>query len=89
LDISGQDSSPGGIAFKPDGAKFYFAGGGSLDVYGYDLSTAWDISSASFNQSLDISGQDSTPGEIAFKPDGAKFYLVGGGNDNVYEYTLW
>jgi hypothetical protein len=57
-------------------------------VYEYDLSTAWNISTASFLQSLSISAQDVSPLGIFFRADGLKMYMVGDSNDRVYEYDL-
>jgi len=88
LDISSQDTSPAGLFFKPDGAKMYIVGNGDNDIIEYDLSTAWDISSASFNQNFDVSSQDDFPTNIFFKPDGTRMYICGSRNDSVYEYNL-
>ena len=48
---SSAHGSEDGIFFKPDGTRMYVidtAGGGN-NVWQYDLSTAWDISTASYN----------------------------------------
>ncbi len=88
LDVSGQDGSPTGIFFKPDGTKMYLVGAISDTVHQYSLSTAWDLSTASYDSvSLDVSGQDSIPQGIFFKPDGTKMYIVGSSNDSVYQYS--
>lgn len=53
FDISAQSTSPIGIAFKPDGTKFYITSSGpTSDTLEYNLATAWNISTASFNQSF-------------------------------------
>ena len=86
--ISAQDTAPSGFFFKPDGTKMYMVAGVNLSVYEYDLSTAWDVSSASYLQLLVVSGQDATPNDIFFKPDGTKMYLAGGYQGRVFEYNL-
>jgi len=88
FDVSAQDAIPRGIFFKPDGAKMYIVGSIGNSVYEYDLSTAWDISSASISQTLDVSSQDTEPRGIFFKPDGLKMYVVGDTDDDINEYDL-
>jgi sugar lactone lactonase YvrE len=87
--VSSQDTIPFGLFFKPDGTKMYVCGWGNDSVYEYDLSTAWDISSASYNSVvLNVTTQDPRPSAIFFKPDGAKMYMVGDEYNAVYQYSL-
>jgi len=88
FDVSGQDNSPQGVDFKPDGTKMYVVGSQNADIYEYNLGTAYDISTASLNQSFDTSGQDGTPQSLEFNLDGTKMFIVGSDNDSVYEYNL-
>ena len=49
----------------------------------------WDLSTASYDSvSLDVSSEDATPTDVAFKPDGTKMYFVGISSDSVYQYSL-
>ena len=50
--VSAQDTVPNGVEFKPDGTKFYIVGDTGNDINEYDLSTPWDISTATFAQAL-------------------------------------
>lgn len=86
--VSSQDSRPQTIRFKPDGTKMYHAGAINDKVYEYDLSTAWDISTASYNQNFSIATQETVPMGMFFKTDGTRMYVVGLGSDAVNEYTL-
>jgi sugar lactone lactonase YvrE len=86
--ISAQETSPTGIFFKPDGTKMYVLGNTGDDVNEYDLSTAWDITSASYLQNFSVSAQDTSPQGIFFKPDGTKMYIIGSSGDDVNEYDL-
>ena len=83
-----QEANPAGIFFKPDGTKMYVIGYTGDDVNEYDLSTAWDITTASYLQNFSISAQDSFPTGIFFKPDGTKMYVIGNSGDDVNEYDL-
>lgn len=88
LSTSAQMSSPRGITFKPDGTEMYLTDGTDQDVSQYTLSTAWDISSASYVRAFSTSGQETTPQGIFFKPDGTIMYIVGTAGDGIDEYAL-
>lgn len=86
--VASEESVPLGVFFKDDGTKMYIIGNGLDRVREYDLSTAWDISTASYSQDFNTRSNDGNPQDIFFKPDGTRFYIVGMQNDNVYEYAL-
>ena len=86
--LSAQETSPQGIFFKPDGTKMYIAGEAGVDVNEYNLSTAWDVSTASYNQNFSVSAQESTPTSVSFKTDGTKMYILGRSGDDINEYDL-
>ena len=88
--VGNQDSDPGGLAFKPDGTKMYITGFQNDSIYEYDLSKAWDVSTAVYLQLFSGFGLQTTrPEGIFFKPDGLVLYMVGSMNpDSVYSYNL-
>lgn len=87
--LSGQDSSPQDVVFNNDGTKMFMVGSSSDNVYEYILSTGYDISTASYSgNSFSLSAQDFNPYDIAFNTDGTKFFMTGGGNGAIFEYTL-
>ena len=86
--VYSQESEPNGLFFKPDGTKMYISGYSGDDVNEYNVSTAWDISTASFLQNFSVASQETVPNGIFFKPDGTKMYVVGANGDAVYEYNL-
>ena len=87
--VSSQDSIPEGLAFSNDGTRMFMVGYYSAGVHQYNLSTAFDLSTASYdNYKFSVSGQDSYTYGIAFKPDGTKMYIVGAGSKYVYQYSL-
>ena len=94
FDISGRETNPFGLDFSSDGTKFYVlgisgAGGSPSDaIHQYNLSTAWDISTASFSASFGINAQGSNPRAIHLKPDGTKIYVVEKDDDAVDEYDM-
>lgn len=87
--VSSQNTAPKGVFFKPDGTKMYVtrSGGGFSLVYQYSLSTAWDVSTATYDSvQFDTSFNFSSPQGIFFKPDGTKMYLCSVGV--VGQFTL-
>ena len=57
-------------------------------VYQYDMTTAWDISTASANGSFTVSTQQINPRYVTFKTDGTKMYVSGASGDELNEYDL-
>lgn len=88
LKVNSQESNPTGMFIKPDGAKLYICGQGGDEVNEYDLSTAWDITTATFNQFFNVNTQESSPSGLFFKSDGTKMFVIGRSGDDVNEYTL-
>ncbi len=86
--VAAQEATPTGIFFKPDGLKMYVLGNTGNDVNEYDLSTAWDVSSATYLQNFSVAAQETNPQGMFFKPDGTKMYIIGTGGDVVFSYTL-
>jgi DNA-binding beta-propeller fold protein YncE len=86
--VNAEETFPTGIFFKPDGLKMYIVGNGGDEVNEYTLSSAWNISTASYIQDFSVAAQDSNPQCLFFKPDGTKMYILGGAGDEVNEYTL-
>jgi len=86
--VSAQDNTPHSVAFSPDGTKMFVVGNANKSVYRYDLSTAWDITSASYVAAKSVSAQDTQPLGVALSPDGTKMFVVGYANDSVYRYDL-
>jgi len=88
VSISSQDSGPSGLFFKPDGTKMYIVGAQGNDVNEYDLSTAWLVTTATYNQNFSLASQDTSPRNLFFRSDGLKMYVAGELNDSIYEYDL-
>lgn len=86
--VTSQEASPQGLFFKPDGTKMYIVGNNGDEVNEYTLSSAWDIRTASFVQLFSVAAQDVSPQGLFFTPDGLGMYVVGVGNDSVYQYSL-
>jgi len=88
FDISNEETVPTGLAFNNDGTKMFVTGKDGDDVNEYTLSTAFDVSTASFVDSFDVSGEEINPGGLAFNNNGTKMFVVGQTGDDINEYTL-
>jgi DNA-binding beta-propeller fold protein YncE len=86
--VATQETVPESIFFKPDGTKMYILGSTGDDVNEYTLSTAWDVSTASYVQAFSVASQDNVPRGLFFKADGTEMYIAGDGNNSVFQYTL-
>ena len=86
--VSSQETSPRGMTFKPDGTKFYVIGSGNKTVYEYTLSTAWDISTASYSGNSFLATGQSTPCGLGFNSAGTRLFIVDQADDDVHQYNL-
>lgn len=88
FNIDTQVSDPTSIEFNNDGTKMFIFDQTSRAIYEYDLSTAYDITTASYNSVSLSTTQDLTPKGGMISSDGSKIYMVGNQNDTVYQYTI-
>jgi len=88
LNISSQTSVGLGAFVSYDGNNLYVAEAGSDSILQYSLSTAYDLSSASYVRALSVGSQETIPRMVYFSPDGTSFFLIGSGGDEVNEYSL-
>ena len=86
--ITAEEATPNGLFISPDGLNMYVNGASGDDVNQYTLSTAFDVSTATFVRLFSTASQDSSPQDIFFKPDGLSMFVVGATNDTVFQYTL-
>lgn len=89
FDLSDRITRPSGIAFNNNGTKMFVSeSDGTNDVSEYSLTTGFDVSTASFVHSFDISSQEATAESVRFNNDGTKMFILGRHGDDVNEYTL-
>ena len=86
--VSSQDGTLRGLAFSSDGLRMIIVGDSNNTVYQYTLSTAWDISTASYDSiSFSVNSETSKPEGVGFTSDGTKMYIIGPDNDTIYQYS--
>ncbi|TLF47134.1 T9SS type B sorting domain-containing protein [Maribacter aurantiacus] len=88
LSVNGQETSPSGLTFNATGSKLYVVGEVSDSVHEYALATNFDVSTASYTTSLNVSAEETNPGGVVFNEDGSKLFVVGYGSSAVHEYNL-
>ena len=89
FDLSDRITRPSGIAFNNNGTKMFVSeSDGTNDVSEYSLTTGFDVSTANFVHSFDISSQEATAESVRFNNDGTKMFILGRHGDDVNEYTL-
>ena len=95
--VAGEEDMPRGLTFSNDGTKMFVigeqngnggtSGSGEDDMHEYTLSTPFDISTASYVDSLANLG-DAFETSIKFNNDGSKMFVLGKNRDYVQEYSL-
>ena len=86
--VSPVETEINGIHFKPDGTRMYTGGNDNNVVYEHRLSTAWDVSTATFYTSKSINSEETQIHDVHWKTDGSKMYIVGHGTDAVHQYQV-
>lgn len=80
-----------GLTFSSDGTKLITSHSSNTYLYMYNLSTAWDISTLSAysgNKSYyqSTGSFDGYGGNIQWKSDGSKYYVLGAKDETIYEF---
>ena len=89
--IGGYESYNMMLDFSADGTKMYTGGFGSKRCTQWNMSTAWDISTASYsgnNFDLAAGTTSNDPNSFVFSADGTKLYLSCSGRDKIFQYDL-
>ncbi len=79
FDISAQTTSSQDISLTENG-KYVIVCDDGGNVYGYELSSAWDLSTASYDGTFSTSAQTSSTAGCHISPDGTKIWVL----DNQY-----
>ncbi|CAE7949138.1 unnamed protein product, partial [Symbiodinium sp. KB8] len=79
------ETTPLDIAFNANGTKFYLGGSNNVQIFEYDLGTAYDLSTATYSSNaLTTLGQDG----LVFNANGSQLYVINSVQDRVYQYDL-
>lgn len=88
ISVAGQDISSRGDMISWDGTRMYMSGNTTPSIYQYNLSTPWDLSTATYTRSFSVNSYDNNTYGVQCKPDGTKIYFIGAQNSKVYQYSM-
>jgi len=77
-----------GVDFSADGTKMYASDTGQQKIYQFALSTAWDVSTATYTSVLDLSATITSARDFKFKADGTKLFICDETAKKIHEVTL-
>jgi len=89
-DLSSETEDPWGVAFNDDGTTMFITESKQATqgkVFQYTLSSAWDVSTASYAEITKELSSYFAKG-IYFSDDGGEMFTLETLNDKVYQYTL-
>jgi hypothetical protein len=82
------DNAIYGFTLFDNGKKLFAVGAANADVYEFNLSTSWSISTATLVGTLYVGNKLSNPSDVFIKPDKTTFFVCGGVNDKLFQYNL-
>ena len=93
-DISNELTNNRGVYFKDDGTAFYVSGFANVTCYRYNMSVAWDITTATYSNDS-FTYTDPVDGSVTFgrgpifNPEGTRLIVaISGDTDRVLQYFL-
>ncbi|MGB3465098.1 MAG: hypothetical protein WBA74_07505, partial [Cyclobacteriaceae bacterium] len=89
LDISGEETTPTGITFSQNGNFLYIIGSATDNIYQYDLTSPYDLSTASFSGKIANVGDDVlAPSNLRINRTGTQVFVSGTSTDRIFTYNL-
>ena len=89
--VASQETTPLSITFNSDGNKMFIVGASDGHAHQYSLSTEFSLAAGNVsydNLNFSLRSQELTPTGMAFSADGTKMFVVGLGNDTVFQYSV-
>uniref|UniRef100_UPI0040481521 Ig-like domain-containing protein n=1 Tax=Roseivirga sp. TaxID=1964215 RepID=UPI0040481521 len=89
--VHAEEDLPVSLAFNSAGTKMYVLGNDVKDINEYNLSVAFDVTTAVYAgdaERFSVATQESAPRSMAFNADGTKMYILGRNGDDVNEYSI-
>ena len=87
--VKSQEGSPRGLSFNDDFTKMWVVGHQNDKVHQYSLSTAEDISTASYDsKSFSVRDQELTPAGMYVNVERKVFFVIGTHTDTIYKYEM-
>ena len=86
LDISDEEDAVRGLEIIADGTIMLLMDTGRKEILKYEMSTPYELQSARFVDSFDVSEQSDDPRGLSVSPDMDRFYVTGRDNQAIYQY---
>ncbi len=87
--LTDNSTSPLGMRFDSTGTVMFLASNVPNDeVIKYSLSAAWDISTLTFVQALDVSADAANPQDVFVKPDTSRMFVADLATSNIMQYDI-
>lgn len=87
LDISNEEGTAWDLEFNANGTALFVIGNSVDKLHKYALSTAYDLSTATFSASTS-NVINSSPIGVTFSPTGLKCYILNNVDDRIEQYNL-
>ena len=87
-DIRSDEAVATGITFKPDGTKMYITGQSADKILQYNLTIAFDVTSAVLEKSASITTVENKPQDVKFNSDGTVIFILGTGGNGIDRWSL-
>lgn len=87
LDVSGKDTQPYCVRVEENGSSLFMIGNQNNTIHKYDLSSAYDLTSASFSQT-GSTVNEGQPNTFNFNGDGTQLWVSSGDDNSINEYDL-
>lgn len=87
LDISGLEEEVRGIEFIFEGSLMLLLDTVRMELMQFTLTEPWQIRSATYHSSFDLSAQTDDPRGLSISPDLCRFYITARNQEQVLEYV--
>ena len=85
----GDEPTPRGIFWKPDGTRVYIIGTSRETVMEYHTTgSAFDIHALNFIKEFDVDAEENAPQDVHFDKTGNQMFVVGTQDDEINQYHL-
>jgi 6-phosphogluconolactonase (cycloisomerase 2 family) len=91
LYVNSEQTQIRGLSFNNTGTTLYIIGNQNDEIDGYDLSSAYDLSSTittTTGSPFSINAEDDNPSDVFFNNDGTKLYVIGNTGNDINQYSL-
>jgi hypothetical protein len=82
------DNNIYGFTFFNNGNKLFVTGASNSQIYEFNLSTSWNISTATLVGTLYVGNKLSNPSDVFIDPNKTTFFVCGGVNDKLFQYNI-